>query len=229
MEPRAPALELWSLPPWTTGEVPRPRSLMTGVVPGSGCGSWHGAGTWEVCVCAAEVHCEYPQTHLSLRRPPFSLLSQVRPVLQALIQRYLFADGGPPLGIPHSRNGVKNLPLPVPQREAQTPESLEFCIQAGPAVFTLVLPQIHMSSSGSGTSTSPLHTRPEPCPSAWVACVVLLFSASPHPHSTQVLSALCTQASLCLLCHGALCCSPSRLRWVPPPPSCVQLQARLLT
>lgn len=181
---------------------------MTGVVPGSGCGSWHGAGTWEVCVCAAEVHCEYPQTHLSLRRPPFSLLSQVRPVLQALIQRYLFADGGPPLGIPHSRSGVQNLPLPVPQREAQTPESLEFCIQAGPAVFTLVLPQIHMSSSGSGASTAPLHTRPEPkCLGGLCGPAFLSLTSPPlHPSSERSLH---PSLSLSSLPRGLVLQSPS--------------------
>lgn len=182
-------------------------------------------------MCSAEVRCGYPQTHLSLRRPPFTLLPQVRPALQALTRRYLFADGGPPLGIPQSRSGVKNLPLPVPQREAQTPKSLGSYSQAGPAVFTVFLPQTHIGSSGSGASTSPLHTPPEPCPSTWVACVVLPFSASPHPHSTQVLSALCTPSLYpCLLsAAGPLYCSSSGLPWCPPPPSCVQLQARLLS
>ena len=132
-------------------------------------------------ICAAEVHCGYPQTHLSLRRPPFTLLPQVRPVLQALTWRYLFADGGPPLGILHSRSGVKNLPLPVPQREPQTPKSSGSCSQSGPAVFIVVLPQIHMSSSRSGASTSPLHTPPEPGPSAWVACVPAFLSLTSLP------------------------------------------------
>lgn len=50
------------------------------VVPGSGCGSWHGVGAWEVCV---ELNCIMGLPHVP-PFPPTPVFEQLMSVLQAL-------------------------------------------------------------------------------------------------------------------------------------------------
>lgn len=136
--------------------------------------------------------------------------------------------GGAGGGGPCAKTEVNNLPLPGPQREArlQWKTSLGFPSQAGPAEhLSPGFVQILLGSFGpTASSLSPLH----------------LSLALP-----QCLSSLCGPASLSLtLLHPSsqcsmhprslfLCCSwhllgHSPFPWFPPPPVCIQLQARLL-